>query len=67
MIANNDDIRLDASQYARAITRWENEGGAPEHGRRLARINLLRQHMGPYDRDKERGDLPAHVPNPDKN
>jgi hypothetical protein len=32
MIANKDDVRLEASQYARAITRWENEGGAPEYG-----------------------------------
>jgi hypothetical protein len=30
----NDDVRLDASQYAKAITRWENDGGAPEHGTR---------------------------------
>jgi hypothetical protein len=32
MTANTVDVRLDANQYARAITRWENEGGAPEHG-----------------------------------
>jgi len=31
MTANNDDVRLDASQHARAITRWENEGGASKH------------------------------------
>jgi hypothetical protein len=30
MTANND-VRLDASQYARAITNWENEGGASKH------------------------------------
>ena len=31
MTANNNDVRLDARQYARAITRWENEGGASKH------------------------------------
>ena len=31
MTENDDDVRLSANQYARAITRWENEGGALEH------------------------------------
>ncbi len=35
MIANNEDVRPDASQYARAITRWDNDGGAPEHGSKI--------------------------------
>ena len=31
MTANDDDVLADTSQYARAIARWENEGGASKH------------------------------------
>ena len=49
MIANNDDVRLDASQYAGAITRWENEGGAPDHG--TSEIGAKRKVKPASDRD----------------